>query len=170
MLPNYLSAPACLFPAILFPTIAIASITLAPALPARSQQPARTCAQAKASAQRRLTALRELTLRTETRNISTTFPDHPVGRPNSYALVMRGRATESVLQSRQFMTAIATDIITACETVGMVTFALDGSGYFLDIGLLPGGTVGFFRCAEDVGVRPGPGGGRLSWGLQFCSI
>ncbi len=167
---NSLSALAYLFPAILSPAIAIASITLSPSLPAYGQQPARTCTQAKASAQRRLTALRNLTVRTQTRSIASDYPDHPVGRPNSHGLIMRGRAAESVLQSPQMMTAIATDIITACETVSMVTFSLDGSGWFLNIGLLPGGTIGGFRCAEEVGVQPGSGVDRLSWGLQYCSI
>ncbi len=152
-------------------TIAIATLTLPLASPASSQQPTRTCAQAKSAAQRRLTTIRNLTLRTETRNFSSSYPDYPAGRPSGYVLIMKGQAVDSVLRSRQFMTAIATDIITACDTISVVTFGRDGSGEFVNLGLLSNGTIDFFKCAEDFGINPEPGSeGRLRWGLSYCSI
>jgi len=148
-------------------TIAITSLALPLASPANSQQP--TCAEAQAAAQRRLANIRNLTIKTETLDFSTAYADHPEGRPNNYLVAMQGKAVGSVMNSPQLMKVIATDILNACETIGMVTFGQANSGWYQRVGIFRDGTIDFFKCAEDVGIQPDPrSNGRLRWGLDYC--
>ncbi|MCS6814073.1 MAG: hypothetical protein NZ772_10980 [Cyanobacteria bacterium] len=151
-------------------TIVALSLIIPIASPVHSQQPVLTCNAARATVRNRLARIRNLRVRPETSNIAAIYPDHPVGRPNSYTLIMQGAAIESVFNSRQLMTTIATEVITACDTIGLVTFARDGSGEAISVGLFPGGSIDVFKCAEDAGFQPGLGVGRPTWGLRYCSI
>ena len=149
----------------------VTGFTLPLASSASSQQSTPTCAEAKASAQRRLAGIRNLTVKIETLDFSTAYPDHPEGRSDNYMVSMQGKAVSSVMNSPLLMKTIASDVLNACDTIGMVTFGQANSGWFQRVGMFADGMIDFFKCAEDVGINPGRGSeGRLRWGLNYCSI
>jgi hypothetical protein len=62
------------------------------------------------------------------------------------------------------MTALATDVVQACETVSLVTFTVAGTDYMHLLGLMPGGQVEAFDCLEMTGNTEE----RLTEGQRFC--
>lgn len=97
------------------------------------------------------------------RNISASYPDAPQGRPDGYVISFRGVESQNILNSPQFMTTLARQIINQCENVGLVTFGVANSGDVVSFGLMPDGSIISFRCLETgLGIRP-------RWGEVVCT-
>ena len=76
---------------------------------------------------------------------------------------MVGSATQSILNSEKFLTAIATDIINKCPKISMVDFGQDQTDYGKSYGLLEDNKIGIFKCV-DWEVAPK----KLDWGYISC--
>lgn len=110
---------------------------------------------------------RKLEVSVRSRDISQTYPDHPVGRPREYLFTMKGPATASIFNSPKLLQSVGAGIFANCSSVGTVTFALANSGWMSTLGLMPGGQVEFFQCLE---ARRDTAGRRLKWGQQYCNL
>ncbi|MBD1859973.1 MULTISPECIES: hypothetical protein [Leptolyngbya] len=130
----------------------------------RAQNPSDKCTTALGNARRRIETGRAVQVVEITSRDISNYPDAPSGRPTHRYLLMKGAATTSVLNSGQFMKAIATDIIQSCNSTGMVTFALANSGNAVTYGIFPGGRVDGFECLE-----PGIGAKKPVWGEIYCT-
>ena len=126
----------------------------------------RSCTAAIAKAQRQIETGRSLEVSTRSSDLSEFESDYPDGRPMSYQFVMSGSAVGAVMNSPKFMKVIATNVIQSCSSVGKVSFAVNGSGWGLSLGVLPGGRVDFFECFESQG-RNSP---NLVWGQEYCNL
>ncbi len=122
------------------------------------------CTEAKVNAIRAIEQGRNISVREENFDLSE-YADYPTDRPDEYALIMDGPATESILNSNQFMKTLATEIISTCDSVGAVVFALDNSGWGVTLGLFPDGSIDFFEC-----IFPEQGSSDiLPWGYKYCT-
>lgn len=89
-----------------------------------------------------------------------TAPDgHPPDRRALMRFVAGGPGSGVILTSPEFMQTISTAIITGCEIVSVVEFALDESDGIEQFGLIDG-EVKRFDCVE---------AGEPTWGYQRCS-
>lgn len=143
-------------------------LVLSASLPLRAEGKPRDCTMTIATAQKRLTTGRDVEVNIKSFDISEDYPDHPDNRPMTYLLILKGAATESIMRSPRFQKAIATEIIKSCESVGVVTFGMDGTGWGQSVGVLPGGRIDNFECVEHPGSRGVPK--KLIWGQEFCNI
>ncbi|MFS0518508.1 hypothetical protein ACEYW6_27965 [Nostoc sp. UIC 10607] len=117
------------------------------------------------AAQSRIAEGRNVEVSIRSQDISESYPDHPESRPYNYLFLMEGAATDSIMNSPQFMKLIANNVINNCGSVSSVTFALNQSGWNYSIGLLSNGKIDFFDCIEheDYNVK-------LNWGQQYCTL
>ena len=96
-------------------------------------------------------------------DISQHYKIYPINRPFSYQFVLVGSATQSILNSEKFLTAIATDIINKCPKISIVDFGQDQTDYGKSYGLLEDNKIGIFKCV-DWEVAPK----KLDWGYISC--
>ncbi|PSB33920.1 hypothetical protein [Stenomitos frigidus] len=122
-----------------------------------------SCKAALANAQKRLESGRQLKVGVTSNDVTQSYADYPRTRPTGYTFAFQGTAALTIINSPKFMTALATDVIHACDTVSMVTFAVDRSDNLVFLGLLPDGQVKTFECLE-----PTRTGKRPTWGQTFC--
>ncbi|MCG9891429.1 MAG: hypothetical protein MH252_10180 [Thermosynechococcaceae cyanobacterium MS004] len=93
-------------------------------------------------------------------------PDRPAGKNIGYSFGLMGPGTQSVLRSQRFLTAVSTDIISNCKTVGTVTFGVSQTDDSQTYGLMKSGKVEAFKCADPGRVeRQEP----ILWGEQICA-
>jgi hypothetical protein len=131
----------------------------------------RDCSVSLTAAQNRLTRDRDLEITMRSFDISEGFPDHPANRPIAYQFLLKGKAAETIMRSRQFQKVIATDIIESCGSVGRVTFALWGSGWSQTVGMLNDGRIDVFECIDPPGRNSSSlRDPRLTWGREYCSL
>ena len=95
-------------------------------------------------------------------DISKNYSDHPLNRPNSYSFLMQGSSTEAIMRSPNFMKIIATKIVNSCNSVSLIDFSYNNSGWVSVIGLMPNGSMEFFSCYDLTK------GETQIWGKQFC--
>lgn len=120
------------------------NIFLSPTMTVRAQEVRKQdCTAAIANAQKRIETGRSVEVIVRSSEISQEYPDHPADRLYQYKLLLQGNASESIMNSPQFMKLIAEPIINNCNTVGLVTFAVYQSGWNLSIGLMPEGKIDF---------------------------
>jgi hypothetical protein len=148
------------------------TITISP-LPGKAQSSSRSCESAVQTTQQRLEKMSSITkVLVNQRDISQAYLDYPDGRSQEYGFWLEGAGVQSILTSPKLMTSLASSVIQNCSAVGLVTFALHKSGYYIAIGLFPSGQIKPFACAEDFGIPPASreSGQRAKWGMQYCSL
>ena len=96
-------------------------------------------------------------------DISQDYKSYPKNRPFSHLFGLTGSATQSILSSEKFLTAIATDIINKCPSISMVEFNEYRTDHVESYGLLGNNTIGIFKCI-DWEVAPK----KLDWGYIGC--
>ncbi|MDJ0724203.1 MAG: hypothetical protein QNJ38_03740 [Prochloraceae cyanobacterium] len=99
--------------------------------------------------------------------LNQNYPYHPKGRPNNYKLVISGDEANAVMNNDILLNSLATQIINNCDSISLVRFNLYFTGYILEYGLMPDGTVKKFQCPAGFKIGepyPRP----LEWGEQ-CS-
>jgi hypothetical protein len=126
---------------------------------------AQKCNAAVLAGKQRLETGRNLQVEIRRVNLSQNYPDHPANRPFNYQFVMKGKPAEAVMNSPKLMTAIAAEVIQACNSVSRVTFALANSGWYHSLGLGVNGKLIWFECLDP---RPGSNQ-KLPWGKQYCT-
>jgi len=110
-----------------------------------------SCNAALATAQKRIETGGEIEVRVHRSDVSASYTDYPLNRPAEYTFAFQGTAELTIINSPKFMTALATDVVQACETVSLVTFTVAGTDYMHLLGLMPGGEVKAFDCLEITG-------------------
>ena len=94
--------------------------------------------------------------------LSEEYNSYPADRPTNVTFLMHGRSTADVLSSNQFMTILATRVISGCGSIGRVTFGEDNSGWSYSFGLV-NGQVRRFTC-----IGPGTLNRPIRWGERYC--
>ncbi|MBD2138352.1 hypothetical protein H6F32_12280 [Anabaena sp. FACHB-1237] len=102
---------------------------------------------------------------TSQENISQHYKSYPNNRPFSYLFELTGSATQSILSSEKFLTAISTEIINKCPSISMVEFNESRTDHVESYGLLENNDVGLFKCLDmdDPMART-----KLHWGYVVC--
>jgi hypothetical protein len=95
-----------------------------------------------------------------------TYIGAPVDRPKHVSILIEGKQPEKVLGSAAILGTISQDVLGRCDDVGLLTVGVWGSGYFARSGWV-NGEIRQFRCTDR---SPGPGGGTLHWGEQYCGL
>jgi hypothetical protein len=143
----------------------IALDTLLPlGLPVQAQEVATTrdCTATIAAVQNRIEKGRDIYVTARSYNISADYPDHPRGRPYQHQFILNGNASKSIMNSSKFLESIATNIISNCNSVGLVSFAVYQTGWNSSIGLMPNGSLKFFECLHyELNLKP-------VWGQEVC--
>ena len=92
------------------------------------------------------------------------YPDSPLERPHQIILAMSGDDNEKVMELGGLQSSIANNLFRACDSAGMVTFAVANSGYVFSYGVMKDGSVKAFECIDtDLDNR------KLLWGKQICN-
>jgi hypothetical protein len=138
---------------------------IAQALQAEEAQQNKDCTATVAIAQKNIETGRNIEVAVRSEDTSKNYPDHPANRPYSYVFILKGSASESIMNSPKFMKSIAEKIITNCNSVGAVSFAVSQTGWRYSIGLRSDGKLDFFDCLEHDGVDI-----TLKWGQKDCSL
>jgi hypothetical protein len=115
-------------------------------------------------AQSRLQEGRNLSVQIRTVDQSEYQEDSPENRPILVRLVMDGTAAASVMNSSQLMKSISTEVIQHCESVSVVVFGVNCSGWHTTFGLFDQGRVKEFQCFEYVR------GKKMPYGYQNCDV
>lgn len=76
-----------------------------------------------------------------------------------------GSATQSILNSEKFLTAISIEIINKCSSISMVEFNEYQSDHVESYGLLENNDVGGFKCILESDPRARK---KLDWGYVVC--
>jgi hypothetical protein len=124
-----------------------------------------SCLNALITAQQRIREGRSLQVRSELSNLSNAYPDHPVARPHEVSFIVLGQSARDVMALDILQTSISTSIVTHCDSVGMVMFGVDRTGYTNSLGWMNDGSIKVFDCVE-----PGRGTAPLVWGQQYCGV
>lgn len=123
------------------------------------------CEVAIANAKKRIVEGRTITIvQTDITDNSKLYPDHPNGRPLFINIALKGSATVSVMKSPVFQTAIASELIKSCTSVGAVAFGKYQTDWRSIIGLMPDGTIQQFQKC----VNPSRESNYPSWGQAGC--
>ena len=125
------------------------------------------CINAIASGETQLQNERALTIELSKINENKISGTSPESRPHQYAFGMSRGAVENVMYSPVLLDTLATKIISSCNSISSVSFALWGTGWFWVFGLMPNGEVEFFKCPED--HFHGGGYRDLVWG-ESCPV
>jgi|LakMenEpi03Aug12_release.lakeMendotaPanAssembly.Ray.scaffolds.fasta_scaffold174890_3 hypothetical protein len=98
-------------------------------------------------------------------DISQHYKSYPKNRPFSYQFGLRGPATETILNSDQFLTIIAKNIIDNCPSISRVEFGESNTDNVATYGLLSNSKVTWFKCIgeDDPGTTIKP-----RWGEVVC--
>ena len=96
-------------------------------------------------------------------DISQHYKSYPTNRSFSYQFGLTGSATQSILNSQKFLTAIATDIINECPSISIIEFNEYRTDHVESYGLLGNNTIDIFKCI-DWEVAPK----KLDWGYVSC--
>ena len=93
------------------------------------------------------------------------YTDYPDSRSLVYNFVIRGLG-DDIFSSPAFLTAISKDVISNCESVGLITLSYAESYSSIiyairNYGLMANGKVESFKCDENM---PAP----LKWGYEAC--
>ena len=99
------------------------------------------------------------------------YEDMPSNRPYDLWVVMRGNEGDmsNAMNSQQFLTTLASNIITNCDRVSVVTFGINGTDYLRSYGLINNKVV-YFKCVDRATFLAAK---RISsrviyWGRQLC--
>jgi hypothetical protein len=103
----------------------------------------------------------------ETRDLTQSYADYPVGRPLSYYFRIDGTAADDVMLSPRFLTTLSTQIINRCPSAGSVDFGVNRTDWSKTYGYMGEGRVEAFRCVEPDRNR---GDRQLAWGYDICCI
>jgi hypothetical protein len=98
-------------------------------------------------------------------DIADIYQNSPQSRPYGYSLIINGSATDYILQSKQFMKAIASNIINNCPSIGLVEFEQANSSYGVPIGYFDDGSIRIFKCADE-NLKTH----RIEWGDNMCGL
>jgi len=98
-------------------------------------------------------------------NIANVYQNSPQSRPHGYSLVIDGSATDYILQSNQFMKAIASNIFKNCPSIGLVEFDQANSSYGVPIGYFDDGSIRIFKCIDEDLITH-----KLEWGENMCGL
>lgn len=102
---------------------------------------------------------------------SDWYEDMPSDRPYELLVVMTGRERDmgNVMNSKQFLTTLAANIITNCDRVSVVTFGIDSTDYLRSFGLI-NNKVTYFTCVDvDTAITARRISSRvIYWGRQVC--
>lgn len=116
------------------------------------------------TAQSKLQNGRNLSVRMRTIDQSEHRDDFPTNRPIAVQLIMDGTTTASVMRSSQLMKSISTNIIQNCQSVSVVIFGVNRSGWHTTFGLFDQGRIEEFQCFEFVR------GKEMPYGYQNCDV
>ena len=144
--------------------ITVSNLFLPLSLQAQELNTSDRCTATVAFAQKRIQTSRNVSvLLNVADNLPKIYLNYPVNRPYRYTFALNGTAAESIMNSDKFMKSIAASVISKCNSVSMVIFAVYQTDWYYSYGLLPSGKVENFasNCVE-------PAPGKLSWGQQTC--
>jgi len=86
--------------------------------------------------------------------LSVVYEDYPQDTPIEITIVMEGSHVEYVLESPQFMSIVASQIMNRCSTVGLVSFGMNHTGWIVSYGKV-NGQLQEFECIEPgIGFDP----------------
>jgi hypothetical protein len=139
---------------------ALILLSLPPVL-AQSNKEKPECTAALQTAKNKITKGRKVkVIKIMKYDISQEYKDYPVNRSFSYAFVLEGAATESVMASGKLLTSISKSIISNCNSVSMVEFNQYRTDYTVTFGLMNTNKVEAFDC-----IDPST---NLTWGYMVC--
>jgi hypothetical protein len=118
------------------------------------------CQSAIKQAKATITKGRKITVNIQTSSFGEEYKTYPPEYSIGYTIRLSGLATESVMNSTQFMNIISQRIINNCQSVGLVNFIQDQSDWVIRFGSI-NGEVKQFKCVD-------PNQDKVDWGAYFC--
>ena len=100
------------------------------------------------------------------------YEDVPSNRPYDLRVVMSGNMSDmsNLMNSKQFLTTLAANVITNCDRVSVVTFGIDSTDYLRSYGLV-NNKVTYFKCIDRetyIAAKRISSSRVIYWGRQLC--
>jgi len=92
--------------------------------------------------------------------LPNSYRAFPSDRPLELSITITGEDVNAVMRSPQLLTTMSRAFIEGCPLVGLVTFAVEYSGWINSFGVVNGDVVPF-QCLDLGGQEP-------VWGQQYC--
>jgi hypothetical protein len=106
---------------------------------------------------------KEINLRSYVRPTSFTRPIYLDNKPLEYNFSVQGKSASSIVRATSLLSSISSKIIDSCPLVSVVNFGVHETDDVVTYGLLEGGLVKKFQCAE---IRKL--GEKVIWGYTRC--
>lgn len=125
------------------------------------------CRAALQTAQERIKKGRNIKITAMTKqDISSIYNDHPEHRSFGYVFGLNGPASQSVMNSGQFMASISKSIMQHCPDVSIVEFSLHRTDAVVTFGYSGKNKVSLFN--DCISLDEARSGVKLSWGKITC--
>ncbi len=121
------------------------------------------CNAAIESANTQIAVKKEINLRSYVRPTAFIRPIYLDNKPLEYSFSVQGKSAISIVRATSLLSSISSKIINSCPLVSVVSFGVHETDDVVTYGLLEGGLVKKFQCAE---IRKL--GEKVNWGYTRC--